>query len=696
MDDSFKLVSSFKAAGDQPGAIQKLTDAWNQNQDKLCLIGVTGSGKTFTMASFVEKINKPALVLTHNKTLAAQLYREFREFFPHNAVEYFVSYYDYYQPEAYVPSSDTYIEKDSSINDEIDRLRLRATSSILERKDVLIVSSVSCIYGLGSPEDYKHSTLLIEAGIEMDRNLVMRQLLHIQYNRNDLDFSRGNFRVRGDVIDIFPAYREEGIRVEWFGDEVERITMIDPLTGKTIQEKKRAVIYPAKHFITSSPKLKDAIVKIEHELKNQIEYFKKINKPLEAERIEQRTRYDLEMLREMGYCNGIENYSRHLTGRSEGEAPACLLNYFPDEFVVFVDESHVSLPQVRGMYAGDRSRKQTLVDFGFRLPSALDNRPLNFEEFEKVAQKTVFVSATPADYELEISRCHVEQIIRPTGLLDPSVDVRPQKNQVDDLMHEINQCAQKDERVLVTTLTKKMAEDLSDYYSEMEIKVAWLHSEIETIERVEIIRDLRKGIYDVLIGVNLLREGLDIPEVSLVAILDADKEGFLRNTRSLIQTMGRASRNVNGKVILYADRISNGMEVAMNETARRRKLQQDFNKKNGITPKTIQKKITDIISRQANEENEITIIEELDELFSFSKGTTRKQKQEIMKKAMLEAAQNLEFEKAALIRDKMQQLQSSLKASKKKIQAPFRPKSSSNARRTSRKSSVIDFKPGKK
>ncbi|MCB1172256.1 MAG: excinuclease ABC subunit UvrB [Leptospiraceae bacterium] len=683
----FKLTAPYEAAGDQPRAIDQLTHAWQKGQRQLCLEGVTGSGKTYTMAAFIERVQRPALVLTHNKTLAAQLYREFREFFPHNAVEYFVSYYDYYQPEAYVPTSDTYIEKDASINDEIDRLRLRATSALLERSDVVVVASVSCIYGLGSPEEYRHSILLLESGIELDRETVMRQLLHIQYDRNDISFSRGVFRVRGDVVDIYPAYREEAIRIEWFGDEIESITLIDPLTGKELDKVERAVVYPAKHFITSPPRLKEAVGAIEVELQQQIRHFNELGKPLEAERVEQRTRYDMEMLREMGYCNGIENYSRHLTGRAAGEPPACLLNYFQDDFLLIVDESHVSLPQVRGMYAGDRARKQTLVDFGFRLPSALDNRPLNFSEFEKIAPHTLYVSATPGDYELEQSQTRVEQINRPTGLLDPSVEVRPVKGQMEDLLAEIRRCSERNERVLITTLTKKMAEDLSDYLSELEVRVAWLHSEIETIERVEIIRDLRRGTYDALIGVNLLREGLDMPEVALVMILDADKQGFLRNARSLIQTMGRAARNENGRVILYADTVSDAMRTAMDETLRRRQLQTEFNAAHGITPRTIHKKIADIIERQKEEFTETAILDEIEAEFGFAADTPKKERMAIVQTAMLKAAQNLEFEKAALLRDKLEAIRQGAKkeASVQRKAVPFRPRSSTNARRSSRK-----------
>ncbi|HBS05463.1 MAG TPA: excinuclease ABC subunit B [Leptospiraceae bacterium] len=655
----FRLVSDYKPAGDQPRAIQELTEAAQAGDDQLCLVGVTGSGKTYTMAGFVENVQKPTLVLTHNKTLAAQLYKEFREFFPENAVEYFVSYYDYYQPEAYVPSSDTYIEKDASINDEIDRLRLRATSSLLERSDVIIVSSVSCIYGLGSPEEYRHSLVMLDRGLTIERNDVIRQLLHIQYQRNDLDFSRGNFRVRGDTVEVFPAYRNEGIRIEWFGDEIDNLSYFDPLTGKILDSLERAVIYPAKHFITSPPRLKEALEKIDQELQLQVQRFQKEGKPLEAERIQQRTRYDMEMLRELGYCNGIENYSRHLTGREAGEPPACLLDYFPEDFWVIIDESHVTLPQVRGMYEGDRSRKQTLVDFGFRLPSALDNRPLNFPEFERIANKIMYVSATPADYEISRSQKRVEQLIRPTGLLDPTIDVRPVKGQIEDLVQEIKKRVEKDQRTLVTTLTKKMAEDLSDYLREIGIDVAYLHSEIHTIERVEIIRDLRKGKYQVLVGVNLLREGLDMPEVSLVAILDADREGFLRNTRSLIQTMGRAARNVEGQAILYADKITPSMREAMDETLRRRAIQEEHNKKMGITPTTIRKQIQDIIERSQEEDTtEDEVLTRLKETVVLDPQMSKRDKIAHLKEEMLSAARNMEFEKAAMIRDAMQLLES--------------------------------------
>lgn len=703
--NDFKLVSTYQPAGDQPRAIQGLVESFRDGKKKLCLVGVTGSGKTYTMASFIKEVGRPTLVLTHNKTLAAQLYREFREFFPENAVEYFVSYYDYYQPEAYVPTSDTYIEKDASINDEIDRLRLRATSSLLERRDVIIVSSVSCIYGLGSPEEYRHSLIMLDRGVELDRNTVMRQLLHIQYSRNDLDFSRGNFRVRGDTLEIFPAYRQEGVRVEWFGDEIEKISVFDPLTGKVIAPKDRVVIYPAKHFITSPPKLEEAVKRIEAELVERVKAFNEQGKPLEAERIEQRTRYDLEMLREMGYCNGIENYSRHLTGRKAGEAPACLLDYFPEDFVVMVDESHQTMPQVRGMYEGDRARKQNLVDFGFRLPSALDNRPLNFTEFETMVDSVMWVSATPADYELDRAEARVEQIIRPTGLLDPEVEVRPVTNQIEDLLGEIRERMGLDERVLVTTLTKKMAEDLSDYLSDMDVNVAYLHSEIQTIERVEIIRDLRKGQYDVLVGVNLLREGLDMPEVSLVAILDADKEGFLRNARSLIQTMGRAARNLNGRAILYADKITDSMQTALDETKRRREIQEAYNREHNIQPTSIRKAVHDIIEREFDEiDEEERMLAELEKEVQFKKGASRKEKIETVRKAMLDAARNLEFEKAALLRDRLQEIEQGAEAvfskngekdsagkdgkkgdGKRGKKAPFRPRSGTRGQNNSRR-----------
>ncbi|MBK9499033.1 MAG: excinuclease ABC subunit UvrB [Leptospiraceae bacterium] len=650
----FELVTPYKAAGDQVKAIQKIYESFTKGKDKVTLVGVTGSGKTFTMAEVIQKLKRPTLVLSHNKTLAAQLYREFKEFFPNNAVEYFVSYYDYYQPEAYVPSSDTFIEKDSSINEEIDKLRLRATSSLLEREDVIIVSSVSCIYGLGSPEDYTDSRIILKRGQAIERDLVIKKLLHIQYQRNDLDFSRGNFRVRGDSIELMPAYHEDGLRIEFFGDEIESLCRFHPLTGKVISKMETMVIYPAKHFITSGPKVEDAIKNIKAEVALQIQSFKDRGKLLEAERIESRTNYDLEMLAELGYCNGIENYSRHLTGRNSGERPACLIDYFPKDFLMIVDESHVTIPQIGGMYAGDRARKETLVEFGFRLPSALDNRPLNFQEFEKMTGKILYVSATPADYEIKNGQVQVEQIIRPTGLLDPVVEVRPVTNQVEDLLIEINARVEKKERVLITTLTKKMSEDLTDYLKDVGVKVAYLHSEVETIQRVEIIRDLRKGIYDCIVGINLLREGLDIPEVSLVAILDADKEGFLRNYKSLIQTIGRAARNVNGKAILYADKMTDSMKKAIDETNRRRAIQDTHNKKFGIEPKTIIREIHDMLPREMVELTaEEEIIDEIEKEFTLKKYKTPEKLKEKLKEAMLAAAKELNFERATMLRDKM-------------------------------------------
>lgn len=652
--DQFQVVSSYKPAGDQVQAIESLIDSFRQGENRQTLVGVTGSGKTFTMAHVIAGLNLPTLILSHNKTLAAQLFREFKEFFPHNAVEYFVSYYDYYQPEAYMPSSDTYIEKDMSLNEEIDKLRLRATASLLERKDVIIVSSVSCIYGLGSPEDYKDSVILLKKGDTMDRDQVLRKLLHIQYERNDIDFSRGKFRVRGDSVEVMPSYTELGIRIEFFGDEVEALSKFDPLTGKIIERLERTILYPAKHFITSGPKLKTAISAIREEMELSKAKFKQEEKYLEAERIESRTNYDLEMLAEMGYCNGIENYSRHLMGRNEGERPACLIDYFQGDFLLIVDESHVTIPQVGGMYAGDRARKETLVNFGFRLPSALDNRPLNFSEFENLTPITLYVSATPAEYELKVSSRSVEQIIRPTGLLDPIVEVRPTHDQMEDLLVEIRSRIDRKERVLITTLTKKMAEDLTDYYKDLGIKVSYLHSEIDTIERVEIIRDLRKGIYDVLIGINLLREGLDIPEVSLVAILDADKEGFLRNYKSLIQTIGRAARNVEGRAILYADRETDSMKRAIDETHRRRAIQEEHNRKMGITPKTILKEIQDILPREMKEQDiEEQALDEVTKDFTLKKYKTKDKLKEALRQEMLLAARNLEFEKAAILRDKL-------------------------------------------
>jgi excinuclease ABC subunit B len=651
----FELITPFQAAGDQIEAIKKISNGFLQEGKKnITLVGVTGSGKTFTMAEVIRNVKKPTLILSHNKTLAAQLFREFKEFFPKNAVEYFVSYYDYYQPEAYVPSSDTFIEKDLRMNEEIDKLRLRATSSLLEREDVIIVSSVSCIYGLGSPEDYTSSRIMLKKGQKLDRDELIKKMLHIQYQRNDLDFSRGNFRVRGDSIELMPAYSEEGLRIEFFGDEIDGLTKFHKITGKAILKMETMFIFPAKHFITSGPKVEDAVKLIRAEVEERIEYFKNKQKLLEAERITSRTNYDIEMLNELGYCTGVENYSRHLTGRKEGERPACLIDYFPKDFLLMIDESHVTVPQIGGMYAGDRARKETLVEFGFRLPSALDNRPLNFKEFEEITNQILYVSATPADYEIARSELQVEQIIRPTGLLDPIVEVRPTLGQIDDLIVEINARAALKERVLVTTITKKMSEDLTDYLKDVGIKVAYLHSEIETIQRVEIIRDLRKGIYDCLIGINLLREGLDLPEVSLVAILDADKEGFLRNYKSLIQTIGRAARNLNGRAILYADKVTDSMKKAIDETNRRRKIQFDHNTKFGIEPKSIIKDIQSMLPRELKEiTHEEEILNEIEKDFSYKKFNNPEVLKQKLKEAMLQAAKELNFEKATLLRDKM-------------------------------------------
>ncbi|WP_342753341.1 excinuclease ABC subunit UvrB [Shouchella clausii] len=656
MDQTFQLVSDYSPQGDQPKAIEQIVTGIQNGKKHQTLLGATGTGKTFTMSNVIKEVNKPTLVIAHNKTLAGQLYSEFKEFFPNNAVEYFVSYYDYYQPEAYVPSSDTFIEKDASINDEIDKLRHSATSSLFERRDVIIIASVSCIYGLGSPEEYRDLVLSIRTGMEMDRNSLLRKLVDIQYARNDIDFQRGTFRVRGDVVEIFPASRDEHcIRVEFFGDEIERIREVDALTGEILGEREHVAIFPASHFVTREEKMKKAIANIEVELEERLSVLRKEEKLLEAQRLEQRTRYDLEMMAEMGFCSGIENYSRHLTLREAGATPYTLLDFFPKDFLLIVDESHVTLPQVRGMYNGDRARKEILVNHGFRLPSALDNRPLKFEEFEEKVGQAVYVSATPGPYELEHTPEMVEQIIRPTGLLDPVVEVRPIEGQIDDLIGQIHDQIAKDERVLVTTLTKKMAEDLTDYLKEIGIKVRYLHSEVKTLERLEIIRQLRLGTFDVLIGINLLREGIDIPEVSLVAILDADKEGFLRAERSLIQTIGRAARNANGRVIMYADKMTHSMEVAINETKRRRQIQQAYNEQHGITPQTIQKRIPEVV--QATYAAEET--GDYKASSTSSKKLGKKERQATIERVeaeMKQAAKELNFERAAELRDVLLEL----------------------------------------
>ncbi|MGE5582969.1 MAG: excinuclease ABC subunit UvrB [Bacillota bacterium] len=655
-----KLVvhSEYQPSGDQPQAIAELVKGIREGYRDQVLLGVTGSGKTFTMAKIIEEVQMPTLVLAHNKTLAAQLYSEFKEFFPENAVEYFVSYYDYYQPEAYVPQSDLYIEKDSSRNDEIDRLRHAATSSLLQRKDVIIVASVSCIYGLGDPEDYEAMTLSLKSGEFKDRNQILRRLVGIQYSRNDLGFTRGTFRVRGDVIEIIPVYGENIIRIELFGDEVEKIIEVDPLTGEVLQNLEEIMIYPATHYITSEEKLKAAMRGIEEELEERLRFLRGKDMLLEAQRLEQRTRFDLEMMMEVGFCQGIENYSRHLTGRGPGEAPATLLDYFPKKFLMFIDESHVSIPQVGGMYAGDRSRKETLVQYGFRLPSALDNRPLKFEEFEERINQVIYVSATPGPYELKRAKQVVEQIIRPTGLVDPEITVRPVKGEIDDLMEEIRTRVERNERVLVTTLTKKMAEDLTEYLDGVGIKVRYLHSEVNTLDRVVILRDLRLGKFDVLVGINLLREGLDLPEVTLVAILDADKEGFLRSTTSLIQTIGRAARNVDGKVIMYADKITDSMRQAINETNRRREKQLKYNAENGITPETIKKAVRDLI--QAEQAAEDRVAYEIENKPNLSPEEIKVKIREL-EVEMLKAAAELAFERAAELRDEMRSWEKLLK-----------------------------------
>ena len=656
----FKIHSKFAPTGDQPQAIDKLVDGLNKNYKHQTLLGVTGSGKTFTMANIIEKVQRPTLVIAHNKTLAYQLASEFREFFPENAVEYFVSYYDYYQPEAYVPQTDTFIEKDSSINDEIDKLRHSATMSLFERRDTIIVASVSCIYGLGDPIDYENLVVSLRPGMQKDRNEIMKQLISIQYVRNDIDFVRGTFRARGDILEIFPAASSNNsIRVEFFGDEIDRISEIDALTGEVVGYRKHVAIYPASHFATTDIKVQRAIETIKEELKDRLHELRDQEKLLEAQRLEQRTNYDIEMLNEMGFCSGIENYSRHLSQRPAGSRPYTLIDYFPKDFITIIDESHATIPQIRGMYNGDRARKQTLVDYGFRLPSALDNRPLQFDEFEGMMNQCIYVSATPGPYEKEHEEQRVEQIIRPTGLLDPEIDVRPTKNQIDNILSEIDRVKSRGERVLITTLTKKMAEDLTDYLKNIGIKVTYMHSDVDTIERMEIIRDLRLGKYDVLVGINLLREGLDLPEVSLVVILDADKEGFLRSETSLIQTAGRAARNVDGKVIMYADMITGSMKVTIDETKRRRQIQDAYNKEHNIQPTSIRKEVRDVIEATiaAEEEFKYDAVEEFSD-------------QEIeamidsLKGEMYKAAEELDFEKAAEIRDKIKELRDSIERMK--------------------------------
>ena len=656
--DHFELVSEYKPTGDQPQAIKELVAGFKEGNQCETLLGVTGSGKTFTMANVIAQLNKPTLIIAHNKTLAAQLYGEFKEFFPNNAVEYFVSYYDYYQPEAYVPSSDTYIAKDSAINDEIDKLRLSATSSLSERKDVIIVSSVSCIYGIGSPKDYQNMIISLRPGMEKDRDEVARELIDIQYDRNDMDFHRGTFRVRGDVLEIFPAdYTDTAVRVEFFGDEIDRITEINVLTGEIKCQLNHIAIFPASHYVVPMEQIKKAAIHIEEELEERVTYFKSEDKLLEAQRISERTNFDMEMLKETGFCSGIENYSRHLSGLEPGQAPYTLMDYFGDDYLIIVDESHKTVPQIRGMYAGDRSRKTTLVDYGFRLPSALDNRPLNFEEFESKIDQILFVSATPGEYEEQHELLRAEQIIRPTGLLDPMVEVRPVEGQIDDLVSEVNKEVEKGNKILITTLTKRMAEELTDYMKDLGIRVKYLHSDIDTLERTQIIRDMRLNVFDVLVGINLLREGLDIPEITLVAILDADKEGFLRSETSLIQTIGRAARNVEGHVIMYADVMTDSMKMAIDETMRRRSVQEEYNKEHHITPQTVKKAVRDLISISKS------VAETEEKLEKDHESMSRKELEKLIKeveKKMRKAAADLNFEAAAGLRDKMVELKKNL------------------------------------
>lgn len=672
MPNKFEVVSKYKPAGDQPKAIEELTEGLKRKYKHQVLLGVTGSGKTFTMSHVIANYNKPTLIISHNKTLAAQLYSEFKSFFPENAVEFFISYYDYYQPEAYVVKRDLYIEKDFSVNEEIDRLRLKATTSLIEgRSDVIIVASVSCIYGIGAPQDYAAKITFIRREQEIERKQLMRQLIDIYYVRNDVEFTRGTFRARGDVVEIIPAYQyEEAVRVEFWGDEIERLSIIDSITGDIIREVDSIAIYPAKYFVTNKEQVNRAIVTINDELKERLEYFWKEEKYVEAQRLEQRTKFDIEMMRELGYCAGVENYSRHMDARPPGSRPYCLFDYFPDDFLLIIDESHVTVPQIRGMYNGDKARKETLVEHGFRLPSALDNRPLKFEEFQELTNQVVYVSATPGDYELyQSGGSYVEQIIRPTGLLDPKIEVRPVKGQIDDLIGEIRIRVEKKERTLVTTLTKKMAEDLTDYLDKISVKVRYIHSEVDALERVELIRDLRIGEYDVLVGVNLLREGLDLPEVSLVAILDADKEGFLRSERSLMQTAGRTARNVNGIVIMYADTITESMRKTIDETDRRRKLQMEYNEKNGISPKTIFKSREEIMSstsvadvrRKTLAQDEAAFTKVAEPVIKYMTNDQKMELMEQMEEEMLAAAKDMEFERAAYLRDEIEKMKKLIK-----------------------------------
>ena len=650
----FKLVSEYKPTGDQPQAIEKLSDGILEGKKYQTLLGVTGSGKTFTMANIIQKVQRPTLVLAHNKTLAGQLYSEFKEFFPENNVEYFVSYYDYYQPEAYIPSSDTYIEKDSSVNDEIDKLRHSATAALFETRDVIVVASVSCIYGLGDPIDYENMTVSLRPGMKIERNTMLKKLINMQYTRNELDFKRGTFRAKGDIVEIYPSdYGESAVRVEFWGDEVEKISEINPLTGKNVASRNHIMIFPNSHYVTTADKMERAIKTIREEMEERVKYFKSQGKLIEAQRIEERTNFDLEMMQETGFCQGIENYSRHISGREPGSAPFTLFDYFPKDFLLLIDESHATITQVKAMYNGDRARKESLVKYGFRLPSAFDNRPLKFNEFEERINQVIFVSATPAEYEKEHSGKNVvEQIIRPTGLLDPKIEVKPVENQIDDLIAQIHERVEKNERVLVTTLTKKMAEDLTSYLAGLDIKVRYMHSDIKALERMDIIRDLRLGEFDVLVGINLLREGLDIPEVSLVAILDADKEGFLRSERSLIQTIGRAARNTDGKVIMYADELTDSMDKAISETNRRRKIQMQYNEEHGIVPQTIKKSVRDTIRA--------SIVEETTEKYELGKDASLEDIINKLTEEMLAHAEKMEFEEAAKLRDQIKELEKSL------------------------------------